>query len=56
MYIDEKLLFHGLFIKILFENLKKKIPPHPSQNGYPEEKTISAGKDTDERGRNSHPL
>jgi hypothetical protein len=56
MYTNEKLVFYGLFIKILFESLKKKIPPHPSQNGYPQEKTISAGKDTDRRGRNSHPL
>jgi hypothetical protein len=37
MYTDEK-LFYSLFIKSLFENLKKKIPPHRSQNGYPEEK------------------
>jgi hypothetical protein len=38
MYTDEKLVFYGLSIKSLFENLKMKIPPHRSQNGYPEEK------------------
>jgi hypothetical protein len=38
MYTDKKLVFYGLSIKSLLENLKKKIPPHRNQNGYPEEK------------------